>query len=629
MGLCPRSALVLLLVLGFGCGRPSPPAGETAESGEAADPVAAPVFVDVAAELGIDTPLASGRDATYPMPAVMGGGVAVFDADGDGDLDLYFTSPAPGGNRFYWQGVDGRFADATVASGLAGDGMGLAVGDLDNDGDLDLYLARVGPDRLLLNDGSGVFVDRTGAWGAATPGWSSSVALLDFDRDGFLDLYVARYVAFDPQRVCSQHGGRRDFCGPTEFAGLSDVLLRNAGGERFEDVSAHVGITAVRDAGLGVVAADFDHDGRVDIYVANDADPNNLWVQEGDGRFVDDAVLQGSAFNRWGNSEAGMGIAVGDADRDLDLDLFVTHLITETNTYYRNLMLPGFEDGTIDAELGAASQDLTGFGAAFFDADNDGDLDLAVANGAVKRRPSALAGAGAPGLGPAGASVLATPVAAGGASGSGDTGASRATAVDPSWADYAEPGLLLLNAGVDGAARFVDASSVSPWTELAISRALVPADLDGDGDLDLVIANLDQAPQVLRNLTIDADQHDGDGSDGSTDSGDVGGIDTGDSGNGPAATNWLQVRAFDPRLRREAIGARITVHAPGGPRLAHVLPPGSYLAAAEATAHLGLGAADAVSGFDVVWPDGLAESFDGVAANRVVELVRGQGRATP
>ena len=541
---------------------------EAPGAGAAAAPVVR--FVDVTAESGIDQVLPSGTDSTYPMPAVMGGGVAVFDADGDGDLDLYVIAPAPGGNRFYLQQEGGAFTDATAGAGLEGDGMGCAVGDLDNDGDLDLYVTRVGPDRLFLNDGGGVFADRTEAWNTAVPGWSSSAALLDYDRDGYLDLYVARYVAFDPARVCSQHGGRRDFCGPTEFEGLSDVLLHNLGGTEFEDVSAAAGITAVTDAGLGVVAADFDHDGEVDIYVANDADPNNLWIHQGGGRFLDDGVLQGSAFNRWGNSEAGMGIAVGDADLDQDLDLFVTHLITETNTYYRNLMLPGFEDATIDTELGAASLDLTGFGAAFFDADNDGDLDLAVANGAVKRRPSALGTAG------------------------GATGPSAF------WSDYVEPNLFLLNE--DG--RFVDASARAPWTELGLSRALVPADLDGDGDLDLVIADLDGTPRLLRNLTIDP-----------------GADDTNAS-----TSNWLQIRAFDSRLRRVAIGARITVQTPEGARLVHALPPGSYLSGGPATAHLGLGASDGVQGFEVVWPDGHAERFPSAAANQVVELIRGEGQ---
>ena len=575
---------------------------------ESPPPGAAVRFVHATAEAGIDYVLPSGTDSTYPMPAVMGGGAAVFDADGDGDLDLYFIAPAGpgaaqapaaagssapdlGGNRFYRQREDGRFEDATAAAGLAGDGMGAAAGDLDNDGDIDLYLTRMGPDRLLINDGAGVFVDRTAAWGAATPGWSSSAALFDYDRDGYLDVYVARYVAFDPARVCSQHGGRRDFCGPTEFEGLSDVLLRNRGGTGFDDVSAAAGITAVEDAGLGVLAADFDHDGEMDIYVANDADPNNLWIHQGNGRFLDDGVLQGAAFNRWGNSEAGMGIAAGDADLDLDLDLFVTHLITETNTYYRNLMLPGFEDATIDTELGAASLDLTGFGAAFFDADNDGDLDLAVANGAVKRRPSALAQ-------PGNQTGAVTPED----TDAGDRAPGReAGGLSAFWADYVEPNLLLLNDG----GRFADASSGLPWTELGLSRALVPADLDGDGDLDLVVANLDGPPQILRNLTIDM----------------------GAASDGPTAANWMRVRAFDPRLSREAIGARITVRTPDGPRLLHVLPPGSYLSAGPATAHLGLGAAEAVESFDVVWPDGLAESFDGAAANQVVELVRGEGRA--
>ena len=504
----PLRVLLAFIWIGLsGCSTPSEPEAGPSDPTSVVRPAAAATavrFVDATAESGIDFIYRTGTDSTYPMPAVMGGGAAVFDADGDGDLDLYLIAPgvspasgsddsaaAPGGSRFYLQQEDGRFTDATRVSKLDGEGMGAAAGDLDNDGDLDLYVTRVGPDRLLLNDGDGVFADRTEAWGAATPGWSSSAALLDFDRDGYLDIYVARYVAFDPERVCSQHGGRRDFCGPTEFEGLSDVLLHNRGGAGFEDVSASAGISAVTDAGLGVVAADFDHNGEMDLYVANDADPNNLWVNQGDGSFVDEGILQGSAFNRWGNSEAGMGIATGDADLDLDLDVFVTHLITETNTYYRNLMLPGFEDATIDSDLGAASLDLTGFGAAFFDADNDGDLDLAVANGAVKRRPSALAPPWEPGWRDP-RHPRTTPGARHRAPG-WHAGVSPAF-----WSDYVEPNLFLINQG----GRFTDASQ-APWTELGLSRALVPADLDRDGDLDLVVANLDGPPQVLRNLTID------------------------------------------------------------------------------------------------------------------------------
>ncbi len=561
-----------MMALAAACAEPPARRVEAAEA-RTPDVTAAPGvrFVDRTAESGIDHVLPSGVDSTHAMPAVMGGGLAVFDADGDDDLDIYLIAPAAGGNRFYLQGEDGVFTDATAASGLAGDGMGSAVGDFDNDGDPDIYLTRVGRDRLLLNDGQGTFSDRTAAWGAGVPGWSSSAALLDYDRDGYLDIYVARYVAYDPTRVCTQQGGRRDFCGPTEFEGLSDVLLHNLNGSGFDDVSVTAGIAAVEDAGLGVVAADFDQDGSVEIYVANDADPNNLWIHEGGGRFRDDGLLQGSAFNRWGNSEAGMGIAVGDADQDLDLDLFVTHLITETNTYYRNLLLPGFEDATIDAELGPASLDLTGFGAAFFDADNDGDLDLAVANGAVKRRPSPLV---------------------------------RRDALAPGsafWSDYVEPDMLLLN----DQGRFVDASARTPWSEPGIGRALVTADLDRDGDLDVVIANLDGRPRILHNLTIDPAA--------------------------PAAAagdaNWLGIRAFDPRLRREAIGARVTVETSAGPRLVVTRPQGSYLSAGPAAAHLGLGNAGAVESFDVVWPDGLAETFAGARANRIVTLVRGEGQA--
>ena len=436
--------------------------------------------------------------------------------------------------------------------------MGCAVADLDNDGDLDVYVTNWGPDSLYLNRGNGTFRNATQAFGAATGGWSTSAAFLDFDRDGFLDLFVTRYVAFDPDRRCAQQGGRRDYCGPTVFPGVADVLLRNVGGQRFENVSAAAGITDVEDAGLGVVAADLDDDGWIDLYVANDADPNNLWLNQRDGTFVDDAVLLGAAFNRFGTGEAGMGVTAGDADEDGDLDLFVTHLITETNTYYRNLALPGFEDATSSVRLGTDSLDLTGFGTAFFDADLDGDLDLAVANGAVKRRPERLGGA---------------------------TGWR--------WSDYVEPNLLFVNLGGD----FERVASESPTfgRHLEVSRALLPADLDRDGDLDLVVTNIEGPTRLYRNES--------------------------------ELLHWLEVELVDPELGREAIGARVSIETPSGTRVRHAIPPGGYLSAASGRIHLGLGHETEVIGFLVRWPDGSMERFAGTKeVDRPIALRKGSGQ---
>ena len=359
-----RWILSIVLVAGavtaWGCGTPEagtpegrapqPEAALEAPGGRAADAW----FTEITDEVGLDFVHQTGGTGELHHPEIMGSGAALFDADGDGDLDVYLVNAAfelgeartPGGrtpiNRLYvWQ--DGRLADVTAASGLgdAGYGMGVAVGDVDNDGREDVYVANFGRDRLYRNLG-GSFEDVSERAGIEVGGWSSSVAFLDFDRDGWLDVYVSRYVAYDRAVKCYDFAGRHEYCGPTAFPGVTDVLLRNLGSSQlaFADVSREAGIAAVAAAGLGVVCQDFDGDGWVDVYVANDA----------------------------------------------DLDLFMTHLEDESNTLYRNLGGDlGFEDDTVASGLAATSMPYTGFGIAAFDADLDGDLDLFVANGRVLR----------------------------------------------------------------------------------------------------------------------------------------------------------------------------------------------------------------------------------------------------
>ncbi len=537
-------------------------------------------FVDVTAETGLDFIHATGSAGTFPMPAIMGGGVAAFDADGDGQLDLYFPNAGSevageaGRNRFYLQRPRGRFVDASEGSGLdnPGYGMGAAVGDIDNDGDLDLYVTNFGADVLYRNEGGGRFVDVTEELGVATPEWSTSAVFFDADLDGWLDLYVARYVQWNEVRECQVQGGRVDYCGPQQFEGEADVFYRNDGGRRFVDRSRDAGVLLIADAGLGVVAADLDEDGLPDVYVANDADPNQLWINRGDGMFEDDAVLLGAAYNRFGVGEAGMGIALGDIDGDRDLDLFLSHLIEETNTLYLNLggtpgATDGFEDRAAEAGLAAPSAPYTGFGTAFFDADNDGDLDLAVVNGAVKRRPEVLSDRD-----------------------------------DWFWRGYAEPNLLMLG---DGAGVFADASAASGdfGTALDVSRGLVPFDLEGDGDLDLLVCNLEGPARIYRNETIA----------------------------GPAAATgsgagWVRLRVIEPELRRTALDASVVAWVDGRPLRRLVLPLGGYLTGGEAPIHIGLGDATSVERFEVTWPGGAIEEFDGVASGSEVTLLRGEGR---
>ncbi len=558
-------------------------------------------FVDVTAGTGLDFVHATDSAGTFEMPAIMGGGVAVFDADGDGLLDLYFPNAGTavagdaGRNRFYLQGPRGRFADATAGSGLdnPGYGMGAAVGDIDNDGDLDLYVTNLGADVLYRNEGGGRFVDRTAALGLATSGWSTSAVFFDADRDGWLDLYVARYVQWNEARQCRVQGGRLDYCGPQQFEGETDVFYRNEGGRRFVDRSPAAGISSTADAGLGVAAADFDDDGRTDVYVANDADPNQLWMNRGEGRFEDDAVLLGAAYNRFGVGEAGMGIAVGDIDGDGDLDLFLSHLIEETNTLYVNMggapgMADGFEDRAAEAGLAAPSTPYTGFGAAFFDADNDGDLDLAVVDGAVKRRPDVLSDRD-----------------------------------DWFWRGYAEPNLLMLG---DGAGAFADASDASGdfGAALNVGRGLVPFDLEGDGDLDLLVSNLEGPARIYRNETISLAPPPAPGAATNPPPATAGGVSAGPPPG--AAAGWVSLRVLDSAPGRTAHGASVVAWIDGRPVRRFVLPLGGYLTGGEAPLHIGLGAAAGVERFEVTWPGGEAETFDGAASGSDVVLARGAGR---
>ena len=365
-------------------------------------------FTEVTEEAGIRFVHDAGDEGNFSLPEITGAGAGFFDADGDGDLDIYLLQggrpadpmgPRPGapGNALYLQGPPGSFSDASAASGTAdtGYGMGLAAADFDGDGRTDLFVTNYGPDILYRNLGDGRFEDVTAGAGVAGEGWSSSAAFCDYDADGRLDLYVARYVRNDPGKFCTQQDGSRDYCSPQVFPGIHDYLYRNVGGGRFEDVSLAAGLRAVHAPGLGVVCHDFDGDRRLDFYVANDGEANQLWLNQGGDGFADDAFLAGVALNDAGRPEAGMGIALGDVDHDLDLDLFITHVADETNTLYRSDGADfglSFADRTGPSGLGPASMAMTGFGTGFVDLDLDGALDLVVANGRVQRKP-ALPGA--------------------------------------------------------------------------------------------------------------------------------------------------------------------------------------------------------------------------------------------
>ena len=531
-------------------------------------------LVDVTDSVGLTFVHESGGNGSFVLPEVMGAGVGLFDADGDGDLDLYCTNghaePDQAGrsplsrNRLYRQEADGSFTDVSAASGLddGGYGMGLAVGDIDNDGDVDLYLTNYGPDRLYRNRGDGTFEDITDAAGIDVPGWSCSAAFFDYDRDGFLDLYVTQYVEHDATRKCFDKAGRPDYCGPLAFPPVSDVLLRNAGDGTFEDVSARIGIETVRGAGLGVAAADLSGNGWSDLYVANDAYANNLWVNRGTAPFTDAARMMGAAYNFMGQAEAGMGVVAADMDNDATLDLFVTHLDMETNTLYRRDAYGGFADATGPSGLGGPSMRRTGFGVGAVDLELDGDLDLLVANGRVTRGE-----------------------------------AQPSIEMPPPWDLFAEPNDAFLN---DGGGTFgPHAGALADFTDpVEITRGLATGDIDNDGDIDVLIGNVQWPARLYRNEA-------------------------------PRSGGWLIVDAVDPALRRAAIGAVVEIRTGNRRQLRLISRCGSYNSSRDPRAHFGLGDASRVDAILVTWPGGGRERFAGVDADPVLVLERGTGEAAP
>ncbi len=555
-------------------------AGRAAAVGLAAIAVAAgcaapaPWLVDVAAEHGVAVVYDTGQRPERHMPEIMGGGVAVFDYDNDGDLDLYFANgndalptfePDPGRtDRLLRREADGRYTDVTVAAGV-GDGlfsMGVAAGDVDNDGDVDLYVTNYGPDRLYRNNGDGTFADATAASGIDERDWSVGAAFLDFDRDGWLDLYVGEYLLYEHQRPCRTPAGAPEWCGPESFNDRADILYRNDGDGTFTDVSQAAGIAGAAYSAMGVVVDDFDDDGWPDLYVANDADPNLMWLNQRDGTFRDAATRLGAAVNARGDPEAGMGVVADDLSGDGLVDLFVTHLSREKNTLYRNLGAGrGFVDASAEAGLAAPSLPFTGFGTAAVDLELDGDLDLFVANGRVNSDLPPLAGARPP----------------------------------APWDVLAEPNHVYRQEA-PGAFALLDAAACPPCALAEVSRGVASGDLDADGDEDLVVVQANGPAQVLDNRS-------------------------------PRRGRWLSVRAVDPVLRRDALGARVTVRAGGRAWTRTVRANASYASASDPRLHFGLGETAAVDGIDVRWPDGAAESFAATCVDCRVELRRGAGAA--
>ncbi len=408
--------LGVCLALAAGCGGPDGGVEALPDDAARAD---ADWFVDRAGGSGLDFVHFNGASGEFYYPEILPPGVGLFDYDNDGDLDVYLVqgrvlgrngtppgAPAPPKQALPLTGrlyrndlevaADGsralRFTDVTAASGIEADGFGLGVaaGDVNNDGWTDLFLTNFGPSNLYLNQGDGTFRDASPTSGIdGTPGFGVSAAFADYDRDGWLDLYVGHNVNYglDNTIECSNVTGAGDYCPPETYGGTPDHLYRNTGGGRFVDVSDTALEGGRFGPALGVAVADYDGDGWIDIYVANDATENLLWINRRDGTFRDVALLAGAALSGMGLAEASMGVDAGDFDNDGDEDLFMTHITNEGNNLYVNDGSASFRDRSTVSGLGAGSLPYTGWGTTWFDYDNDGWLDLLAVNGTVIASP--------------------------------------------------------------------------------------------------------------------------------------------------------------------------------------------------------------------------------------------------
>jgi hypothetical protein len=546
-----------------------------APAGKHAEETVAPWFRDVTREVGLDFLHDPGERPLkdYFMPGMVGSGAAVFDFDNDGRLDIYLLQNGGEGsksvNRLYHQEKDGRFTDVSKGSGLdvAGQGMGVAVGDINNDGWPDVFLTEYGRVRLFVNNKNGTFTDITKEAGLDNPHWGTSAAFVDYDRDGWLDLVIVNYVHYDSDKVCSGPSGRRDFCGPSGFDPLVSRLYRNLGRQgggsavRFEDRTTHSGLNTARGPGLGVVCADFNADGWPDLLISNDGKPNHLWINQKNGTFKEQAVLYGVAYNGMGVAQANMGIALGDLDGDGLFDMYITHLPDELNVCWKQGPAGMFQDRTTLMGLASPRWRATGFGTVFGDFDQDGALDIAVANGGVRSPQRAPT--------------------------------SDVEASDPFWGQYAERNQLFAN---DGKGKFRDISEGDPFCgPMAVARGLAMADFDGDGALDLLVTRVGGPVRLYRNVAPNRGHW------------------------------LMVRALDPSLGGRDAYNAEITVEAGGCRWKGLIQPAYSYLCSNDPRVHFGLGSVSQVDAIRVVWPDGSKESFAGGAADRALVLKKGAG----
>ncbi len=523
-------------------------------------------FAEIARQSGIDFVHVSGMTEERHAPTANGSGVAIFDYDNDGRLDLYFATGTllpvgtarKGPNRLYKNLGGHRFRDATEASGLgfAGCCQGIVVGDIDNDGDPDVFLCNYGENVLFLNNGDGSFRDISRDAGIVGFYWSTGGAFLDYDGDGDLDLYVANYGQWkmpDDVQVCGQ-GDVRTYCIPTLIRPARHILYRNNGDRTFSDVTQAAGVARTDGRGFGVVAADLNDDGRTDLYVANDMAPNFVFLNRGDGTFEDATESSGAGYDARGRTHAGMGVDAEDVNGDGRPDLLVTNYWNEPNSLYMNLGGGMFEDWTPASGMATDSTPWVGWGCALADFDNDGWPDCFVTNGHVDNNLELL-GYNSP---------------------------------------YAHPPLLHRN--LEGRGFRLATRGVGPYfDESHVGRGAAFGDLDDDGDIDIVVNHKDGAPALLRNDTR-------------------------------TPHHWLRLSLVGTVSNRDAFGARVEVELVG--RTLHRQRKGgaSLESAHDPRLLIGLGSQSEARKVTVRWPSGRRSVAEHLAADRSYRVVEPRGR---
>ena len=522
-------------------------------------------FTDITTQAGISFRHVASPEKKYIVES-MSGGVALFDYDNDGDLDIYLVNSltvdlvktkGKTKSQLYRNLGGGKFTEVAEKAGVSdiGWGMGVAVGDYNNDGFEDLYVTCLGPDYLFKNNGDGTFTNVTAKAAVSDPRWSTGASFFDYDRDGDLDLFVSNYVDFDVNNLpefgqgkSCQYKSIPVQCGPRGLKGAGDSLYRNNGNGTFTEVSKAAGVSDPDGYyGLGVITSDFDEDGLIDIFVANDSTPNFHYRNKGDGTFEEIGFVAGTGVNENGSEQGSMGVTVGDYDHDGKLDLFVTNFADEYNTLYHNNGKNSFTDLSYAAKVAAVSLPYVGWGTKFFDYNNDGWVDLFVANGHVY----------------------------------------------PQLPGYRQRRLLHRN-NRDGTFSEVSADFGAVLTEDRVSRGVAFGDIDNDGDIDLIIADLDGPPQLLRN----------------------------DGGN---TDNSILIKTVGVKSNRSGIGARVTVVSGDLTQVDEVRSGDSYISQSDLRLHFGLQKRTKVDSIEVHWPSGVVDKVSSVGVNRIVTIKEGQG----